>query len=65
MTVAAEQKALLNAGGIADQPSWFIELLAWFAPNYDLQRFMQKARMILGSDEKKQVGGKSKPGGRR
>jgi len=51
MTVACEQKALLNGGGIADQPGWFIQLLSWFGPNYDDQKFVKKARMILGNDE--------------
>lgn len=51
MTVACEQKVLLNAGGLSDQPGWFVQLLAWFGPNYDDQKFMKKARMVLGSDD--------------
>jgi len=64
--VACEQKVLLNSGGISDQPGWFIELLSWFAPNYDMQKFMQKARMVLGTDDtsaKSKAGTRSKSGG--
>lgn len=55
MTVATEQKALLNSGGIADQPGWFISMLSWFGPAYDRQKFVSRAKMVLGdgSDDKK------------
>lgn len=48
LVIACEQKALLVAGGIADQPYWFIEQLSWFATEFDKQKFISKARMILG-----------------
>jgi len=68
MTVACEQKALLNSGGIADQPTWFIQQLSWFGPDYDRQKFISKARMVLGTDEgkgmqRKASGTKAKSGG--
>lgn len=62
MTVATEQKALLNAGGIAAQPGWFINLLSWFGPAYDMQKFVQKARLVMGDGSKKV--GKKKPSGK-
>lgn len=46
--VAAEQKAMLVEGGIGDQPSWFISMLSWFVPAYDTQKFVSRAKMILG-----------------
>jgi len=61
MTVACEQKVLLVAGGIADQPGWFIKLLAWFAPRYAMQNFTQKAQMVLGKGDDKPKGKGSQP----
>lgn len=52
MTVATEQKKLLVHGGIADQPGWFISLLSWFVPEYDLRKFQQRVKMVLGDDDK-------------
>lgn len=46
--VTCEQKAMLVPGGITEQPTWFIKLMAWFAPAYDMLKFMHKAKMILG-----------------
>jgi len=48
LVVSFEQKALLVAGGIADQPAWFIEQLGWFVTAYDSNKFTSRARMILG-----------------
>jgi hypothetical protein len=48
MTVCVEQKTLLVGGGIADQPGWFISLLSWFGPAYDTNKFISRARMVLG-----------------
>lgn len=52
LLVASEQKVLLVPGGISDQPTWFISLLAWFAPAYDTQKFVSRAKMVLGDDTK-------------
>lgn len=52
MIVAVEQKSMLIAGGIAEQPTWFISLLAWFGPAYDTMKFQSRAKMILGDDTK-------------
>lgn len=48
MIVAVEQKVMLSAGGLGDQPSWFVSFLAWFGPAYDTQKFVSRAKMILG-----------------
>lgn len=52
LLISAETGALLYNGGIANQPDWFIELLAWFLPKYDQMKFSSKADMILGGDKK-------------
>lgn len=52
MTVAVEQKCLLVSGGISSQPGWFINLLSWFGPAYDTQKFISRARMVLGDENK-------------
>lgn len=57
MTLAVEHKAMLVSGGLADQPGWFISLLAWFGPAYDLQKFVSRAKMVLGDGEKTQAVG--------
>lgn len=51
MVVAAETKTMLVAGGLADQPAWFISLLHWFSAQYDLQKFVSRAKMVLGDGE--------------
>jgi hypothetical protein len=50
MLVAVEHKALLVAGGLSDQPSWFVSLLAWFGPAYETSKFIARAKMILGDE---------------
>jgi hypothetical protein len=45
---------MLKAGGLEDQPMWFIELLGWFIPRMDSLKFASKANMILGGSSKDQ-----------
>ena len=59
MVVAVETKNLLLEGGIADQPSWFISSLHWFAPEYDLRKFQSRVKMVLG-DEAPEAAAKAK-----
>lgn len=51
MIVAVEQKAMLVEGGLGAQPTWFISFLAWFGPAYDTQKFISRAKMVLGDDK--------------
>jgi len=51
MVVAVEQKAMLVEGGIANQPTWFISLLAWFGPAYEGLKFMSRVRMVVGDGD--------------
>jgi hypothetical protein len=39
-------------GGIADQPTWWIELVSDFLPRIDDMRFYSRARAILGDSSK-------------
>ena len=48
LIVSAESGTLLCSGGIAEQPSWFINMLSWFLPIYDNAKFAMKAKSILG-----------------
>lgn len=52
LLVAAMSRQLLYAGGIMDQPAWFIDSLSWFLPMYDQILFMTKARAIIGDGKK-------------
>lgn len=40
-------------GGISDQPSWWVDLVAEFIPKIDDQRFYSRARAILGDGSSK------------
>lgn len=48
LIVCSDTGTMLTSGGVADQPTWFIELLSWFLPMYDRIKFSSKAKMILG-----------------
>lgn len=57
LMVCAETKTLYNEGGISNQPHWFIELLVWFLPAYDQEKFMSRAKSVLGGSEKNKTQG--------
>lgn len=61
LKVAAETGSLWQAGGIADQPHWFVDLLAWFLPSYNDLKFNSRARSILGDGKVSDVLGSSSP----
>lgn len=68
MVVTVEHKAMLVTGGLADQPGWFVKLLAWFGPAYRTKDFISKARMVLGEESdtsQNSVGAATKPSGKR
>lgn len=56
LRLAAETGMMLEAGGIADQPDWWIDMLGWFVPAYDQHKFMSRARAILGDGKAKLPG---------
>lgn len=52
LVVAAETGAMLGGGGIVDQPSWWVETLAWFLPVYDMAKFASRVRSVMGNGKK-------------
>lgn len=58
LVIACECGTQWQEGAILDQPSWWIDLLSWFAPSYNEVRFYSRARSILGD-------GKEAPSGAR
>jgi hypothetical protein len=65
LTIAAESgNVLLYDGCMLDQPTWWIEALTWFLPRYDQNKFISRAKMILGDGKKaKTTGSRSKANG--
>lgn len=54
LIVAAETGCHYNAGGLEDQPQWWIDLLSWFIPRYDDLKFYSRVRNVVGGDNKAQ-----------
>jgi hypothetical protein len=52
LIVAAHTGMMLDKGSLSEQTDYWIELLAWFLPFYDNQKFVSRARMILGDSGK-------------
>lgn len=48
LIVSRECGIMIANGGILDQPAWFIDLLSWFTTRYDHEKFVSRARMVLG-----------------
>ena len=55
LTLSMEMGCLYNAGGIIDQPDWYMSLITMFAPIYDKLKFTAKAQMVLGKGGKKDI----------
>lgn len=53
MIITAKTGTLLVSGGLEKQPVWYIELLGEFLIKYDNLNFIQKAEMVLGTDDTK------------
>lgn len=51
LLVSSETGQMLYDGGIANQPAWFIETLAWFAPVYDNLKFSTRFSGLFGSSK--------------
>ena len=50
LVVAAESGAMIEAGGLRDQPAWWIETLGWFLPRYDSKKFQSRMGSVLGNE---------------
>lgn len=53
MVTVAHTGALWDAGGLSEQPTWFVDMLAWFLPLYDRVKFFSRAAAILGDGKAK------------
>lgn len=53
LTISADTGNLYCAGGVGDQPEWYVDLLTFFLPIYDRLKFIAKAKMILGDSKQK------------
>jgi len=51
LIIAAETGTMLEEGGIADQPEWWVELLSFFLVRYDQTKFYTRANAILGNQK--------------
>lgn len=60
LIISAKTGTLLVSGGLENQPVWYIELLGEFLLKYDNLNFIQKAEMVLGSNDKNKGGSQSK-----
>jgi len=49
LMISAETGVMLKAGGMEDQPYWYLDLLGWIIPKLDLVKFAMKTQMVLGS----------------
>lgn len=52
LSITAETGQLLEAGGLVSQPDWFVELLGWFLPRFQMHKFVRMAEMVFGSGKK-------------
>lgn len=52
LKLSVEMKALYCEGGLASQPSWFIDALSEFVLKYDNAKFNARALSILGDGSK-------------
>lgn len=53
--LAAETGVMYQTGGLAEQPSWWVDLLSWFIPRYNTRKFDMRVESItsgLGTDAK-------------
>ena len=48
LLIATETGVMIERGGLRDQPSWWIEQLAWFATKYDSIKFASRMKSVLG-----------------
>lgn len=73
LKIASESGNMWIAGGIGDQPEWWVDLLSWFLPRYNDLRFAGRVRGLLGDDPAETIRslmsgsnskGKVAPGGR-
>jgi hypothetical protein len=55
LIISAETGTMLQAGGLEEQPEWWIELLSFFLVRYDQTKFYSRASAILGDPNTKTI----------
>jgi hypothetical protein len=55
LIVAAETGTMLDNGSLSDQSDLWIELLAWFIPFYEQQKFVSRVKLVLGDGSSKEA----------
>lgn len=63
LVITSETGVMISAGGLEDQPSWWIDLLGWFIPQYESQKFSSRVKSVLGDDKSKNKAKGLKGGG--
>lgn len=48
LKLSSESGNMWTSGGIADQPTWWVELLSWFLPKYNDLRFFGRVQSFIG-----------------
>jgi hypothetical protein len=46
--LAAETGTMYEAGGLSNQPDWFIDLASWFIPLYKQRKIIMFAKAVIG-----------------
>jgi len=49
LMIASESGTMYEAGGLSEQPEWWIDLLGWFLPKYNDSKFYERANSIARS----------------
>jgi len=57
LSLCRDQKIMPVAGGLIDQPGWFVEMMSWFGPLYDRAKAAAFLQMVLGGKKSKGSGG--------
>ena len=55
LVISAETGCQYVAGGLEDQPMWWLDLLSWFIPRYNDSKFAKRVKSIVGDDAPKSV----------
>jgi hypothetical protein len=51
MVIASSTGAMLEPGGLNDQPDWWVENLSWFAPRFEEMRWNARMIRIFGGKD--------------
>jgi len=55
LVISTETGCQYAAGGLEDQPDWWLELLSWFIPRYNDSKFASRVKSIVGDESPRKV----------